>query len=163
MTPDCFVCPLTSLRGAVVNQALHVRGKQKGGEGGGLHFLCKKWGPKGSSIHPLCTEQKVGSLREARRETKTHVHIQTWQRFARVNELGWSSQGVGSYYAHCAVGQLKLFGCFFWSYIYQTGAGGLALQAGALLCPHCRTHVCAEMAFRYLGLNSLKCWIRQKE
>lgn len=42
MTPDCFVCPLTSLRGAVVNQALHVRGKQKGGEGGGLHFLCKK-------------------------------------------------------------------------------------------------------------------------
>lgn len=35
MTPDCFVCPLTSLRGAVVNQALHVRGKQKGGEGGG--------------------------------------------------------------------------------------------------------------------------------
>lgn len=51
MTPDCFVCPLTSLRGAVVNQALHVRGKQKGGEAGdggvggavrGLHFLCKK-------------------------------------------------------------------------------------------------------------------------
>lgn len=42
MTPDCFVCPLTSLRGAVVNQALHVRGKQKGGEGGGLHFLCIK-------------------------------------------------------------------------------------------------------------------------
>lgn len=34
MTPDCFVCPLTSLRGAVVNQALHVRGKQKGGGGG---------------------------------------------------------------------------------------------------------------------------------
>lgn len=35
MTPDCFVCPLTSLRGSVVNQALHVRGKQKGGEGRG--------------------------------------------------------------------------------------------------------------------------------
>lgn len=32
MTPDCFVCPLTSLRGAVVNQALHEGGKQKGGE-----------------------------------------------------------------------------------------------------------------------------------
>lgn len=75
--------------------------------------------------------------------------------FARVNELGWSSQGVGSYYAHCAVAQLKLFGCFFWSYIYQTGAGGLVLQAGALLCPHCRTHVCNEIAFRYQDLNTL--------
>lgn len=41
MTPDCFVCPLTSLRGAVVNQALHVRGKQKRGKGG-VHFLWKK-------------------------------------------------------------------------------------------------------------------------
>lgn len=38
MTPDCFVCPLTSLRGAVVNQALHVSGKQKRGKGG-VHFL----------------------------------------------------------------------------------------------------------------------------
>lgn len=90
MTPDCFVCPLTSLRGAVVNQALHVGGKQKGGEkgrgreGGAFPLLekkeKKKGGPKGSSIHPLCAEQKVGSLREARGETKTHVHIQTWQR-----------------------------------------------------------------------------------
>lgn len=79
MTPDCFVCPLTSLRGAVVSQALHVRGKQKRGEGG-VHFLWKKWGPKGSSIHPLCTEQKVGSLWEACCETKTHVRIQTQQR-----------------------------------------------------------------------------------
>lgn len=86
MTPDCFVCPLTSLRGAVVNQALHVGGKQKGGkegrgrEGGAFPLFKKKKGPKGSSIHPLCAEQKVVSLREARSETKTHVHIQTWQR-----------------------------------------------------------------------------------
>lgn len=83
----------------------------------------------------------MGSLQEASTETKTHVLIQTWQRSARVNELGWSSQGVGSYYAHCAVGQLKLFGCFFWSYIYQPEAGGLTLQADALLCPCCRKHV----------------------
>lgn len=74
--------------------------------------------------------------------------------FARVNELGWSSQGVGSYNAHCAVGQLKLFGCFFWSYIYQSGAGGLALHAGPLLCPHCRTHVCIEIAFKYQDSNT---------
>lgn len=39
MTPDCFVCPLTSFRGAVVNQALHVRGKQQRRGKGGVHFF----------------------------------------------------------------------------------------------------------------------------
>lgn len=61
------------------------RREEKRGEaerGGAFPLLKKKkkGGPKGSSIHPLCAEQKVGSLREARGETKTHVHIQTWQR-----------------------------------------------------------------------------------
>lgn len=77
--------------------------------------------------------------------------MQAWQRSARVNEPGWSSQEVGSYYAHCAVGQLKLFGCFFWSYIYQAGAGGLALWAGALLCPHCKLHVCTQIALHFFS------------
>lgn len=131
-------------------------------KGGDCISSVKKLGPKGSSIHPLCTEQKVGSLQEACSETKTHVHILTWQRSGRVNELGWSSQEVGSYYAHCAVGQLKPFGCFFWSYIYQTGAGGLALQAGALLCPYCRTHVCTEMAFKHQDLSTLICLFKKK-
>lgn len=40
MTPDCFVCPLTPLRGALVNQALPVRGQLKGGNMG-WHFLSK--------------------------------------------------------------------------------------------------------------------------
>lgn len=30
MTPDCFVCPLTPLRGALVNQALPMRGQPRG-------------------------------------------------------------------------------------------------------------------------------------
>lgn len=40
MTPDCFVCPLTPLRGALVNQALPVRGRLKGGNMA-WHFLSK--------------------------------------------------------------------------------------------------------------------------
>lgn len=40
MTPDCFVCPLTPLRGALVNQALPMRGQLKRGNMG-RHFLSK--------------------------------------------------------------------------------------------------------------------------
>lgn len=125
-----------------------------------MHFLCKKWGPKGFSIHPLCIAQKEGSLQEACSETKTRAHTDValckgkWTRGA--------PGGVEGYYVHCAVGQLKLFGCFFWSYIYQTGAGGLALQAAVLLCPHwAPTHVCTEVACRYQDLNALKCFPKQ--
>lgn len=64
MTPDCFVCPLTSLRGPVVNQALHARGKSKGGEGCGDvgHFLCKDEVQKVPLYIRFVAEQKVGSL-----------------------------------------------------------------------------------------------------
>lgn len=105
MTPDCFVCPLTSLRGAVVNQALHVGDKQKGGErrrerereagpclsstrgakrGGGIVVGGSrgvKKNKKGSKKVPLYI-RFVASRRwgASEGETKTHVHMQTWQR-----------------------------------------------------------------------------------
>lgn len=36
MTPDCFVCPLTPLRGALVNQALPTRGRPRGERWGNI-------------------------------------------------------------------------------------------------------------------------------
>lgn len=82
-------------------------GREEGG------FLCKNEVQKVPLYIRFVPSEKVGSLQEACSKTKTHVHMKPRQRSARVNELSWSSQEVGSYYAHCAVGQLKLFGCFF--------------------------------------------------
>lgn len=39
MTPDCFVCPLTPLRGALVNQALPTRGRPRGERWGDISSL----------------------------------------------------------------------------------------------------------------------------
>lgn len=90
-----FCLPFDPFKGCCGQSGITCEGQREGRRGRGQHFLCKKWGPKGSPIHPLCTEQKVGSLWEGRSETKTHVHVQTWQRSAWLNELGWSSQGGG--------------------------------------------------------------------
>lgn len=61
MTPDCFVWPLTPLRGAVVNQALPTRGelrgaekkkkkkREKGGDGGGR--VSSLWREKKKARH----------------------------------------------------------------------------------------------------------------
>lgn len=130
---------------------------------GGMHFLCKKMRSKGFlNTSALYRAEGGEPLRSSQWNKDTCAHTDM-AAFARINELGWSSQGVRSYYAHCAVGQLKLFGCFFWSYIYQSGAGGLALHASALLCPHCRTHVCIEIAFRYPDSNTLNDLIQEKK
>lgn len=52
------------------------------------------------------------------------------------------------------VGQLKLL--LLKLYLSSRGAGGAALRAGALFCPHCKLHVCTQIALHFFFFLSFQ-------
>lgn len=151
MTPDCFVCPLTSLRGAVVNQALHVRAKQKRGKGG-VHFLWKKEVQKVPLYIRFVASRRWGAserLAVKQRHMCTYRHGSIcrgkWTRL----ELPWGGELLCSLCSRPA----KAVWLLLLKLYLSNWSSRLSAASLCVLGPRRRTHVYHGIAYRFQGLN----------